>query len=110
MVKKVLRTCENCKAENCYLKKNVCLLCKNKDKIKNLIRYMNEKDQDNFYIFKGIKPNKNICEIVDKKTYNEKQKQNYIKKNNLCWSDACQEYQQPTEFNIRKNYIINNLI
>ena len=66
MVKKVLGTCENCEAKNCYLKKNICLLCQNKDKIKNLIHYINEKDKYKLYIYKDIKPNKYICEIVNK--------------------------------------------
>ena len=50
MVKKVLGTCEDFKTKKCYLKNNVCLLCKNKDIIKNLIHYINEKYQYKVYI------------------------------------------------------------
>ena len=66
MVKKVIGTCQDCGAENSYLKNNLCSLCGNKDIIKKCIDFINLNEKDKKYIFTGIKPNENIYKIVEK--------------------------------------------
>jgi hypothetical protein len=66
MVKKIIGTCQDCKAEKCFLKNNLCSLCGNKDIIKKCINFINSNEKEKDYIFTGIKPNENIYKIVEK--------------------------------------------